>query len=419
MVRLLTLLLLNLPTTDLGLALFAWNPFPKAQWLETHNNLFSPSESAALLGALRRIMIYERTSSSIEDQNWRQVHALHGPIQDISCIFLALSIRPLQAWKAIYYLQKLSHLILTVKCPVRIVGNALGRKWLAGFGVVGLGLWIRFKHDYAILLTNPTYPPDGVHAHGSRGAHALRSAGRLHFSAQAEQELASFAATTCVRSLDVVQSHKEPFERQAGTYKNVESQWTVGGYSISKKIQINENTRIREIIVNMNFSWDLRFELWQGEDLKNFISTNFGLFPRHVSLNAVSESIMYFSRPQVLLVGRTTALFTLPMVGLLAFIYMNQVENDLHRNLNSTFVENYGISARETDAIDQMQQEYKCCGASGFENYNESRWREETNTTNLVPDSCCKSVSPGCGRSYHPSNIPYTDFVWTIPTVYK
>ncbi|BET01525.1 Tetraspanin family [Nesidiocoris tenuis] len=183
---------------------------------------------------------------------------------------------------------------------------------LAGFGVVGLGLWIRFKHDYAILLTNPTYPLT---------AYMLMAAGALTLFA---------ALVGCIS------------------------------------------------VLRQNRSWLLLYIF-----LLLFIF--------------LMEA----------------------MVGLLAFIYMNQVENDLHRNLNSTFVENYGISARETDAIDQMQQEYKCCGASGFENYNESRWREETNTTNLVPDSCCKSVSPGCGRSYHPSNIPYTGCVHRLSEVIK
>ena len=30
---------------------------------------------------------------------------------------------------------------------------------------------------------------------------------------------------------------------------------------------------------------------------------------------------------------------------------------------------------------------------------------------NSVPESCCKSPSPSCGKSAHPSNIPYTGCV--------
>lgn len=99
------------------------------------------------------------------------------------------------------------------------------------------------------------------------------------------------------------------------------------------------------------------------------------------------------------------------MVGILAYVYRNQVEVDLNHHLDDTFIEKYWISDSETLSIDKMQQEYKCCGATSFENWDKSRWRKESNTTNLVPDSCCKSVTPNCGKRNHPSNIPYTGCV--------
>lgn len=107
------------------------------------------------------------------------------------------------------------------------------------------------------------------------------------------------------------------------------------------------------------------------------------------------------------------------MVGILAFIYMNQVESDLNYNMNSTLIDNYGVSPLQTEAFDKMQQEYKCCGASGFENYDDSAWRRNLNTTNLVPDSCCKTMSLGCGKSNHPSNIPYTGCVHKLSDVVR
>ncbi|XP_014241297.1 CD151 antigen-like [Cimex lectularius] len=96
------------------------------------------------------------------------------------------------------------------------------------------------------------------------------------------------------------------------------------------------------------------------------------------------------------------------MVGMLSYVYRDQVEVELKHNLNATFVENYGVSLKITLAIDKMQQEYKCCGATSFENWQYSRWKLEGNVTNDVPDSCCKSMSFGCGASSHPSNIPYS-----------
>lgn len=45
------------------------------------------------------------------------------------------------------------------------------------------------------------------------------------------------------------------------------------------------------------------------------------------------------------------------MVGILAYVYRNQVEADLQHNLNDTFVQQYGFGIEETFAIDKMQQE--------------------------------------------------------------
>uniref|UniRef100_T1I7E1 Uncharacterized protein n=1 Tax=Rhodnius prolixus TaxID=13249 RepID=T1I7E1_RHOPR len=90
------------------------------------------------------------------------------------------------------------------------------------------------------------------------------------------------------------------------------------------------------------------------------------------------------------------------MIGILAYVYRNQLEVDLKYNLDNTFIQKYGISLSETLSIDKMQQEYKCCGATSFENWDKSRWRKESNTTNLVPDSCCKTIDFGCGQRNHP-----------------
>lgn len=45
------------------------------------------------------------------------------------------------------------------------------------------------------------------------------------------------------------------------------------------------------------------------------------------------------------------------MVGVLAYVYRDQVEADLNYNLNETFVQKYGIEPLESFAIDKMQQE--------------------------------------------------------------
>lgn len=47
------------------------------------------------------------------------------------------------------------------------------------------------------------------------------------------------------------------------------------------------------------------------------------------------------------------------MVGILAYVYKDQVHTELEMNLNNTFLENYKIDPVKTEAIDDMQQEVK------------------------------------------------------------
>lgn len=102
-------------------------------------------------------------------------------------------------------------------------------------------------------------------------------------------------------------------------------------------------------------------------------------------------------------------------VGGLAYIYESQIEDELQLTLKETFITNYGLDERKTNAIDLMQQRYMCCGAIIFEDWKESVWFT-TNRTDLirtkngrlVPDSCCLTETDMCGTRDHPSNIHYT-----------
>lgn len=59
------------------------------------------------------------------------------------------------------------------------------------------------------------------------------------------------------------------------------------------------------------------------------------------------------------------------MAGTLAYIYREQAYQELQSRLNVTFIENYGKEPAEaqpkTQAIDEMQREFHCCGANSFE----------------------------------------------------
>ncbi|XP_043600853.1 CD151 antigen-like isoform X2 [Bombus pyrosoma] len=102
-------------------------------------------------------------------------------------------------------------------------------------------------------------------------------------------------------------------------------------------------------------------------------------------------------------------------VGALARLYEEQVGPELKMNLNRTFLENYSMRSRETSAIDQMQIEFKCCGAVRFEDWLVSEWHKGEDVLkdgSLVPDSCCKTPTHLCGRRDHPSNIHYTGCIY-------
>lgn len=96
------------------------------------------------------------------------------------------------------------------------------------------------------------------------------------------------------------------------------------------------------------------------------------------------------------------------MAGLLAYVYQAQVDDELSHTLNTTFLETYRIRTEQTTAIDKMQQELDCCGVNSFEDWQYSVWKQQSSDSPVrVPDTCCLSPSPGCGRSINPSNIFY------------
>lgn len=94
------------------------------------------------------------------------------------------------------------------------------------------------------------------------------------------------------------------------------------------------------------------------------------------------------------------------MAGVIAYIYEEQVWSELQTTLNSTFISNYELDDSLTDAIDDLQRKYQCCGAASYKDWRHSQWLlNNPDVENKAPDSCCISEKPLCGRSAHPSNI--------------
>ena len=112
----------------------------------------------------------------------------------------------------------------------------------------------------------------------------------------------------------------------------------------------------------------------------------------------------------------------------LSFAYRAQLGERL-RNDFSLFIFNEYAEANfeaKTRLFDDMQIHLKCCGASNFLDWRNSKYVKAQNISasaevavvrggsssssryfNLVAESCCKTPSYLCGKRIHPSNINY------------
>ncbi|XP_062405090.1 CD151 antigen-like [Sardina pilchardus] len=96
------------------------------------------------------------------------------------------------------------------------------------------------------------------------------------------------------------------------------------------------------------------------------------------------------------------------LAGVLAYVYYQQLNVELKENLRETMVQKYKQKNEKhiTDAVNKLQQEFKCCGSNSSSDWSASEWiRSDDAKGRLVPDSCCKTETDGCGRRDHPSNI--------------
>ncbi|ESO01490.1 hypothetical protein HELRODRAFT_185683 [Helobdella robusta] len=118
-------------------------------------------------------------------------------------------------------------------------------------------------------------------------------------------------------------------------------------------------------------------------------------------------------------------------IGVLAYCYQFMVSKELLGSLNKAIAKGYAVDAATTSAVDQMQQQLKCCGSTSYEDWKMNKWLRDNITTSSsptptssksrsaalknigddekevkrVPDSCCITMVAGCGLRIHPSNI--------------
>lgn len=93
------------------------------------------------------------------------------------------------------------------------------------------------------------------------------------------------------------------------------------------------------------------------------------------------------------------------LIGVLAFIFQENIEDDLNLNFNQTILSTYKFDDGKTISIDYIQEKLHCCGAVNYEDWSQSPWIQDGAVINKVPDSCCKTVTEYCGFRDHPSNI--------------
>uniref|UniRef100_A0AAQ4S802 Tetraspanin n=1 Tax=Gasterosteus aculeatus aculeatus TaxID=481459 RepID=A0AAQ4S802_GASAC len=102
-------------------------------------------------------------------------------------------------------------------------------------------------------------------------------------------------------------------------------------------------------------------------------------------------------------------IFVIELVaGVLAYVYYQRLSEELKQNLNQTMADNYAQPGREaiTLAVDRLQQDFKCCGSNDSRDWMASAYVSSKQAEDrVVPDSCCKTITPHCGKRDHPSNI--------------
>jgi len=113
--------------------------------------------------------------------------------------------------------------------------------------------------------------------------------------------------------------------------------------------------------------------------------------------------------------------------GLLAYFYKDQLANHLGRNLQIRLRDEYGINNDTTIAVDHLQSRFQCCGVVSSQSnepwkyWQQCNWwtNQELRKENKVPDSCCRTQTPNCGKRDHPSNIYRSGCISRITQIAK
>lgn len=79
--------------------------------------------------------------------------------------------------------------------------------------------------------------------------------------------------------------------------------------------------------------------------------------------------------------------------AILGYVYRGKVTNVVQDSLTD-MISNYNTSSPEfRAAVDKLQHNLKCCGVN-----SSADWRGFSSQGNTVPDSCCITMTQGCGQ---------------------
>jgi len=90
------------------------------------------------------------------------------------------------------------------------------------------------------------------------------------------------------------------------------------------------------------------------------------------------------------------------VAGAYAYAKREKVEQKLTEGIKKAVQTNYGEDGTASDgmtkAIDWFQENVKCCGSNGPNDWKNSEWylKRQANNTAIVPLTCCKVQSTGC-----------------------
>lgn len=88
--------------------------------------------------------------------------------------------------------------------------------------------------------------------------------------------------------------------------------------------------------------------------------------------------------------------------GIMAYSQRDKVIGKIENTVNKTITLDYGEKdkGKLTEAVDNVQQELKCCGVTSPQDWQKSNWYRSTgkHKNEEVPESCCKTKGPKCSE---------------------